>query len=100
MNPLLKRKTSSSSLKRKSKTSDRFIRKGKNPVIKSQLYKKTLIIMGIYISNGLKIINTSRALYKSLLEAKQPLPLNSLFQDDRFKNTYKRLYNENEAKVI
>ena len=57
MNPLLKRKTLSSLLGEKLKTSNRSIREDKNPVIKSRLYKKTFKIISIYIKGRLRIIN-------------------------------------------
>jgi hypothetical protein len=100
MNPLLKRKTSSSSLGRKSETSDGSVREGKNPAAKSRLYEKTLAAASIYMGGGPGITDASRTLCKSLLEAEQPLPPDSLFRDDRFENTCERLRNENEAKVV
>jgi hypothetical protein len=99
MNPLLKRKTSSS-LGRKSETSDGSVREGKNPAAKSRLYEKTLAAVGIYMGGGPGITDACRTLCKSLLEANQPLPPDSLFRDDRFEKTCERLRNENEAKVI
>ncbi|KAH7317322.1 hypothetical protein BKA65DRAFT_529799 [Rhexocercosporidium sp. MPI-PUGE-AT-0058] len=98
--PLLKRKTSSSSVGRRSEASDGSVREGKNPAAKSRLYEKTLQATGIYIGGGPGITDASRALCKSLLEAEQPLPPDSLFRDDRFEGTCERLCNENEAKVV
>jgi hypothetical protein len=95
---LLKRRASSSSVRRKSEASDRSV--SKNPATKNRLYEKILQVAGIYISGGLGITDTSRALCKSLFKAEQPLPLDSLFRDDRFESTYKRLRNENKAKVV
>jgi hypothetical protein len=100
MNPLLKRKTSSSSLSKQSEMSDGSVREGKNPAAKSRLYEKNLAAAGIYMGGGPGITNTCRALCKSLLAAEQPLPPDSLFRDDRFEKTCERLRNENEAKVI
>jgi hypothetical protein len=100
MNLLLDKKRLSSSLSKKSETSNRSLREGKNPAVKSRLYKKTLAVAGIYIDGGSKIIEADRALYKTLLKSEQPLPSDSLFRDDRFEKTYIRLRNENEAKVI
>ncbi|KAI9732743.1 MAG: hypothetical protein M1818_007477 [Claussenomyces sp. TS43310] len=100
MNPLLKRKTSSSSLGRKSETSDGSAKEGKNPATKSRLYEKTLAAAGIYMGGGPGITGACRTLCKSLLEAEQSLPPDSLFRDDRFEKTCERLRNENEAKVI
>jgi hypothetical protein len=100
MNPLLKRKTSSSSLSKKSETSDGSVREGKNPAAKSRLYEKTLAAASIYMGGGPGITDACRALCKSLLEAEQPLPPDSLFRDDRFEKTCERLRNENEAKVV
>jgi hypothetical protein len=57
MNPLLKRKTLSSLLGKKLKTSNRSIREDKNPVIKSRLYKKAFKIISVYIKGRLRIIN-------------------------------------------
>jgi hypothetical protein len=100
MNPLLKRKISSSSLSKKSETSDGSAREGKNPAAKSRLYEKTLAAANIYMGGGPGITDACRALCKSLLETEQPLPLDSLFRDDRFEKTCERLRNENEAKVV
>ncbi len=96
--PLLKRKTSSSSVGRKSEASDGSV--SKNPAAKSRLYEKTLQAAGIHMGGGPGITDASRALCKSLFEAEQPLPPDSLFRDDRFENTCERLRNENEAKVV
>ena len=98
--PVLKRKTSVSSTGRKSETSDGSVREGKNLAAKSRLYEKTLEAAGIYMGRGPGITDASRTLCKSLLEAAQPLPPDSLFRDDRFEGTCERLRNENEAKVI
>ena len=100
MNLLLKRKTSSSSLGRKLETSDGSVREAKNPAASSRLYEKTLAAVGIYMGGGPGITDACRTLCKSLLETEQPLPLDSLFRDDRFERTCERLRNENEAKVI
>lgn len=100
MNPLLGKKRSSSSLSKKSETSDGSLREGKNPAVKSRLYEKTLAAAGIYMDGGPKITEADRALCKTLLESEQPLPSDSLFRDDRFEKTCARLRNENEAKVI
>jgi hypothetical protein len=45
-------------------------------------------------------IDKSIKLYKTLLKAEQPFFSNILFRDDRFKSTYEKFRNENEAKVI
>jgi hypothetical protein len=52
------------------------------------------------MDSGPGITDACQALCKSLLEAEQPLPPDSLFRDDRFEKTCERLYNKNEAKVI
>ena len=69
MNPLLGKKRSSSSLNKKSETSDGSLREGKNPAVKSRLYKKTLAAAGIYMDGGPKITEADRALCKTLLES-------------------------------
>jgi hypothetical protein len=62
INSLLKRKTSSSSLSKKSETSDGSVREGKNPAAKSRLYEKTLAAAGIYMGGGPGITDACRAL--------------------------------------
>lgn len=100
MNPLLKRKSSSSSIGRRSETSDGSVREGKNPAAKNRLYEKTLSAANIHMGGGPGVTTDCRALCESLLRAEQALPPDSLFQDDRFEKTCERLRNENEAKVI
>jgi hypothetical protein len=70
MNPLLKRKTSSSSLSKKSETSDGSAREGKNPAARSRLYEKTLAEAGIYMGGGPGITDTCRDLCKSKSSAR------------------------------
>jgi hypothetical protein len=96
--PLPKRKTSSSSVGRKSEASDGSV--SKNPATKNRLYEKILQAAGVHMGGGPGITDASRALCKSLFEAEQSLPPDSLFWDDRFENTCERLRNENEAKVV
>jgi hypothetical protein len=91
MNPFLKRKTSSSPLSKTSETSD---------AVKNALYEVRLAAAGIYMGRGPGITDACRVLCKSLLEAEQPLPPDSLFRDDRFEKTCERFRKENEAKLI
>jgi hypothetical protein len=44
------------------------MKEDKNPATKSRLYKKTLIVVSIYIGSRPGISNASRALYNSLLK--------------------------------
>jgi hypothetical protein len=67
IDPPLKRKTSSSSVRRKLEASDGSM--SKNPATKNRLYKKILQVAGIHMGGGPGITDASRALCKSLFEA-------------------------------
>jgi hypothetical protein len=47
-----------------------------------------------------KIINTSKDLYRVVLDSEQDPFLYSLFWDDIFNKTYQKLQNRNEAMII
>ncbi|RDL36848.1 Uncharacterized protein BP5553_06200 [Venustampulla echinocandica] len=100
VNSSLRTKTSSSSPRMESEMTDGSGKEGKNPAVRSRLYEVTLAKRGIYLEGGPGITDDCRALCKSLLEAEQSLPPDSLFRDDRLEKTCERLRNENEAKVI
>jgi hypothetical protein len=48
----------------------------------------------------LGITDTSKTVCRTLLEAEQIVPEDSLFQDDLFDETYEMIQDRNEAKVI
>ena len=59
--------------------------------------------MGIYIDQPephLQIAQTNKAFCQKLLKKEQPVPKDSLFNDNLFKSTYKDIVNRNEARVI
>ena len=50
--------------------------------------------------SSLGITTTDRNLTKTLLEAKQTVPKDTLFRDDIFESTCQKIHNRNEARVI
>lgn len=95
------RKRSSSSSQQNSDSSNTTFREGKNPATKDRLYEKILATAKIYMDNDGKARTTDDCitLCKTLLDAVQSTPKDSLFRDDLFEKTCYRLRNENEAMV-
>lgn len=52
------------------------------------------------VKSSLDIISSSKALLKTLLEAQQAVPADSLFRDDIFEAACQKIHNKNEARVI
>ncbi|RDA85284.1 hypothetical protein CP532_5927 [Ophiocordyceps camponoti-leonardi (nom. inval.)] len=55
---------------------------------------------GFMVESELGISEASRASIKTLLEADQDVPQDSLFRDEVFKHAYQKVGNKNEARVI
>ena len=100
----LTRKRSTPSLsKNESEISDVSLREGKNPAVKSRRYQQILESVGIYMGQPephLRVTQTDKALCQKLLKKEQPVPKDSLFDDDLFESTCEDIANRNEARVI
>ena len=104
MSQLLTRKRSTPSLSRhESDISGVSLREGKNPAIKSRRYQQILESAGIYMGQPephLRVAQTDKDLCQKLLRKEQPIPKDSLFNDDLFESTCEDIANRNEARVI
>ncbi|TAQ86373.1 hypothetical protein B7494_g5286 [Chlorociboria aeruginascens] len=81
--------------------SDQKPREAKSAPYQSPQYIILLETKGSFMRKSkLDITDTSKIVCRSLLEAKQIVPENSLFQDNRFDKTCQMIQNRNEAKVI
>ncbi|TEY70357.1 hypothetical protein BOTCAL_0106g00320 [Botryotinia calthae] len=112
MNHLLARKKSSSTLYGKQSDagssvssyvtpSDQKPREIKSAPYQSPQYKILLETKGSFMhKSNLGIADTSKTVCRTLLEAEQIVPEDSLFQDDLFEETCEMIQDRNEAKVI
>ena len=100
----LTRKRSTPSLsKHESDISGVSLREGKNPLVKSRRYEQILKSVGIYMGQPephLRATKVDKALCRELLNKEQPVPKDSLFNDDLFEWTLEDISNRNEARVI
>lgn len=79
------------------------LREGKNPAVKNRRYQQILEFAGIYMGQPephLRAAQTDKALCQALLKKEQPVPKDSLFNDDLFESTCEDIANRNEARVI
>ena len=107
MSHLLARQKSSSSLRRKNSESgmttpsDQQPREAKSAKYKTANYATVLATKGSFMDESdLDITDASRSLYRTLLHSKQAVPQDSLFRDDLFKKTCRKIQDKNEARVI
>ncbi|KAI4132407.1 MAG: hypothetical protein LQ347_002605 [Umbilicaria vellea] len=103
MNQILIRKRSSPSLSNpESGVSGVSFREGKNPAVKSRRYEQALASAGIYMvdDDEAATTDTCKVLCQTLLDAKQTIPQDSIFNDEQFKRICQRVQNRNEARVI
>jgi hypothetical protein len=112
MNHLLARKKSSSSLRgRRSEAgsisassatpSDQKPRDAKSIPYQDARYKTILASKGSFLEESdLGITNSSKEIIQTLLSAEQTVPMNSLFRDDLFKSTLRKIQDRNETRVI
>lgn len=100
----LTRKRSTPSLsKHESDISGVSLREGKNPLVKSRRYEQILKSVGIYMGQPephFRATKVDKALCQELLNKEQPVPKDSLFNDDLFEWTLEDISNRNEARVI
>ncbi|MCJ1425257.1 hypothetical protein MMC29_003145 [Sticta canariensis] len=100
----LTRKRSTPSLsKHESDITGVSLREGKNPAVRSRRYQQILESVGIYMGQPephLRATQTDKAFCQELLKKEQPVPKDSLFNDDLFESTCEDIANRNEARVI
>ncbi|KAI9809802.1 MAG: hypothetical protein M1825_000235 [Sarcosagium campestre] len=100
---LTQRQSSVSLSHNKSGTSGVTFREGKNPAVKNPRYVKTLASAGIYMGQPepyLRSSDNGKALCQTMLDTDQPVPKDSLFEDDLFESTCEDIADRNEARVI
>lgn len=94
----LRRKQSDSSL---SGSSDQKKRESKSAPYRDTRYATLLAAKGSYMEKGnLGITDSSLSFCKALLSLEQTIPNDSLFRDDVFEETCRRVQDRNEARVI
>lgn len=98
----LRRKSSTTSINSSDKTpSDSTSRENKGSVYRDKRFDGLLAAHKSFPKkDGLGIAAQSKVLYKKLLEVEQPVPQDSLFNDDLFEKTCDYLVNRSEAMVI
>lgn len=110
MERVLARKKSSSSLSRKrsqpgsatsATPSDQRPREEKSALYRTPRYKTLLETKGSFMDKSvLGITDDSKALCQDLLEKEQPPPQNSLFNDNIFETTCRKVEDRNEVRVM
>lgn len=104
--PLLARKRSTASLRRQeaafgTETQSDLPREGKSAKYKNPAYEIELEGKGSFMrESDLGITEESKALCRDLLNSAQTVAQDSLFRDDRFATTCRKLHNENEAMIL
>ncbi|KFY03530.1 hypothetical protein V490_00148 [Pseudogymnoascus sp. VKM F-3557] len=108
MNHLLARQKSSSSLRKQSEassaapsSSDQKPREAKSATYARPSYEAVLASKGSFMGKfDLGITNASKGLCRTLLEAEQSVPRDTLFRDDLFEETCESVRARNEAMVV
>ena len=101
--PLTRKRSTPSLSKHESDISGVSLREGKNPLVKSRRYEQILKSVGIYMGQPephMRAAQVDKALCGELLNKEQPVPKDSLFNDDLFEWTLEDISNRNEARVI
>lgn len=101
--PLTRRRSTPSISKHESDISGVSLREGKNPAVRSRRYQQILESVGIYMGQPephLRAAQTDKALCQELLKKAQPVPKDSMFNDDLFESTCEDIANRKEARVI
>lgn len=94
----VRRKQSDSSL---NSSGDQTSREKKSAPYRTARYSTLLEAKGSYMYNSdLGITSGSKDSYLSLLELEQTVPIDSLFRDDLFEKTCRKIEDRNEARVI
>ncbi|KIW36769.1 uncharacterized protein PV06_11058 [Exophiala oligosperma] len=112
MSHLLARKKSSASLRRKrsdsdsgapssTTPSDQKAREEKSSPYKDARYEALLAAKGSFMdASDLGVDDKSRTLIRGFLEKAQPVPKDSLFREDLFNSTFRKIRNRNDTRVI
>jgi hypothetical protein len=112
MSHLLARKKSAASLRRKrsdsesgapssTTPSDQKAREEKSAPYKDARYEALLAAKGSFMdASDLGVDDKSKTLIRRLLEKAQPVPKDSLFREDLFNSTFRKIRNRNETRVI
>ena len=112
MSHLLARKKSTASLRRKrsdsesgapssTTPSDQKAREEKSAPYKDARYEALLAAKGSFMdASDLGVDDKSRTLIREFLEKAQPVPKDSLFREDLFNSTFRKIRNRNETRVI
>jgi len=81
--------------------SNQKLREVKSAPYKDTRYKTILATKSSFISkSNLGIIDKSKANFQALLNIKQTMLRNSLFSNDLFKLTYKKIQDKNKTRVV
>lgn len=69
--------------------------------MKSRCYEMILAFAGIYMGKPeMPTTNECKSLCKTMLEARQPTPQDTIFRNDLFETACENIRNKNEARVI
>ncbi|KAI4225204.1 MAG: hypothetical protein LQ349_007105, partial [Xanthoria aureola] len=101
--PLTRKRSTPSLSKHESDISGVSLREGKNPAVRSRRYQQILESVGICMGQPephVRAAQADMALCQELLQKEQPVPKDSLFNDDLFEYTCEDIANRNEARVI
>ncbi len=101
--PLTRKRSTPSLSKHESDISGVTLRSGKNPAVKSRRYETILASASIYKGQPephLRAAQSDKDFCQELLMKEQPVPKDSLFNDDLFESTCEDIANRNEARVI
>ena len=94
----LRRKQSDSSL---TGSSDQTKRESKSVAYRDTRYTTLLAAKGSFMDKSdLGITDASKSLCRRLLESAQDVPKDSLFRDDLFEKTFRKIQDRNEARII
>ena len=94
----LRRKQSDSSL---TGSSDQKKRESKSAAYRDTRYTTLLESKGSFMDNSdLGVTDASRSLCRRLLDSDQDVPKDSLFRDDLFETTCRKIQDRNEARII
>ncbi|KAM0413564.1 hypothetical protein ACHAPT_013659 [Fusarium lateritium] len=96
-----KRSNSATSTSTSTTPSDQKPREEKSAPYRDPRYETLLGTKGSFMTKSrLDVASASKSLARSLLEATQAVPEDSLFRDDIFESTCQKIQNRNEARVI
>ena len=101
--PLTQKRSTPSLSKHESDISGVSLREGKNPAVRSRRYEQILESVGIYMGQPephLRAAQTDKVFCQELVLQEQPVPKDSLFNDDLFESTCEDIANRNKARVM